>query len=169
MTEIDKAMERYEHMTQEERKALRAGIELWLCVANKAGEELVERFAALTVSATPPEPRLTLEAAKAIAEKALGTSEGIERGEFGGDTYIVRVGRLWCEIRPDIYSANLVEVMALGAGGATYLLYDPATLEEDADAEKRVRPIRDTAAVRYWIKQNGADECRALIEEVCGT
>jgi hypothetical protein len=166
MRGIDAIMEQYERLTQQEREAFKDIFRDWTQKSDELLAEANAKIAALAVGVAPPEPRIALETAKAIAEKALGTADGIKPSELDPDAYVVNLGRLWCEIRIDAYGGRLIEVMILGAYGATYLLYDPVTLEEDTAIEERYRLVNSRNIARYWVKQNGEAEFRALIGEV---
>lgn len=113
--------------------------------------------------------KLTLKKARELALQEFGTAKGLQREEGAlPDYYIVQFGNMRVRIAPDTNGGTgciLIEV-SLNGHGRAFQLHDPATLQQDFEAEEnRLRKDR-REALQDWIDTNGPDVCHAEVEKI---
>lgn len=112
-------------------------------------------------------PRLTLKTARELALKVLGTAKGLAKDpEYTIDVYKMRLGCLFVEIRYDWFGSERISVSVDNHfGHAVFMLFDPATLKEDHEAEDRQKERDKREQFADWVGTNGPDVCKALIDK----
>lgn len=118
------------------------------------------------MSANKRGPRLTLKTAQALAVKVMGTSKGLAKDKsVWFDLYEMRMGALIVTIRFDTYGSGRIAVSIYTQyGKAIYMLFDPATLEEDFEEEDRQTERERRERLDEWVGGIGPDACKEAID-----
>lgn len=114
--------------------------------------------------------RLTKKTARAVAMQEFGTAKGLERDTtVPGGGYLLRLGGLCVRIAPKLFegAAYIVISAELARGtGESVRYFDPETLRERPDVQRRFAEALRAELFREWVCTNGPEVCCDRVERV---
>lgn len=121
----------------------------------------------------PPGIKLTIETAKKLAKRELGTAKGVwAEGGCANSHRAMLLGNLVILIRPEQiggkwYIAMIARWTASGADRSIQF-FDPKTLEKDFGAEDRHWEQHRQDQFQDWVEGHGVEYCCQKVKEAWG-